>query len=397
MHCRYTMSTSSQLPDIIVFSHLRWEFVWQRPQHIVQRLSKNSRILFVEEPIPFTKGEEGTAHIYNPAKNITVLQPKIKWENFPEELLELIQQQSEKLAFHLPVLWFYSPMFVDLTESLSHSLVVFDCMDELSAFAGAPQSLLDKEEHLLNIADVVFTGGRSLYEAKRKRASNVYCFPSSVDREHFAQATKKNVTLPVDMERIPHPIVGFYGVIDERMDLHLLSKVAKELPQASFVLLGPTVKIDTAALPQRENIYYLGQKSYAELPQYLKYFDVAMMPFALNSATKFISPTKTLEFMAAYKPIVSTPIYDVVRSYPQEVAIAKNAKQFSQAIQTYLTEKKKSKKLREALQKRVIKQTSWDLTVYSMEKIINNLLLQYEAKYQNVSDVSSADLALFTF
>jgi glycosyltransferase involved in cell wall biosynthesis len=361
---------SKDKKDIVIFSHLRWDFVTQRPQHIATRLGKDRKILFVEEPIEFENEDLGSANVVKVNENITVIQPKISAKNFSKELSPLVNFYLSKWGIIEPILWFYSASFVDVVDSVDHSLLVYDCMDELSAFKGASKNLIAQEKKLLNLSDVVFTGGKSLYESKRKHNINTHCFPSSVEKYHFEKAYDLATVFPPDIERIPKPVVGFYGVIDERIDLNLLEKVARKMPYVSFVMIGPVAKIKESSLPKASNIYYLGEKSYEELPNYLKAFEIAMMPFAINRATEFISPTKTLEFMAARKSIISTPVYDVVRDYQRVVEIAEDATEFEQAIKNYLTESQNEKKTRETLQDYVIEKTSWDKTVLEMEKII---------------------------
>ncbi|MEO6508643.1 MAG: glycosyltransferase [Patescibacteria group bacterium] len=356
--------------DMVVFSHLRWEFVIQRPQHIINRMAKNRKILFVEEPIPFDNKNRGTANVIDGGNNITVIQPRIPYEAMVSEGVEVVEEYINDLKLKNPILWFYAPMYSDMLNRIEHSLVVYDCMDELAAFKGAPVELITNEKYLISQADVVFTGGKSLYESKKKLHNNVYCFPSSVDRKHFEKVSKKSTTIPADLATLQHPVVGFYGVIDERIDLTLLDTVSKSLPDISFVMIGPVVKIDEAELPRNPNVHYLGGKSYDELPHYLKGIDIAMMPFAMNQHTKYISPTKTLEFMAALKPIISTPIYDVVRDYKKEVAISSSAKEFVKAIKTYLKETPAQKKIREQLETEIIDRTSWDNTALAMQQIM---------------------------
>ncbi|MEO6340444.1 MAG: UDP-galactopyranose mutase, partial [Caulobacteraceae bacterium] len=221
-----------------------------------------------------------------------------------------------ELAIERPVLWYYTPMMLKFSRHLAEhaATVVYDCMDELSNFKFAPQELRDLERELVGLADVVFTGGYSLYEAKRGWHLNIHPFPSSVDRAHFAQARGAKGE-PADQAGISHPRLGFYGVVDERMDLALLAELADAHPEWSIVMVGPVVKIDPADLPRRGNIHYLGGKTYAELPAYLAGWDVALMPFAINESTRFISPTKTPEYLAGGKPVVSTAIVDVKRHY----------------------------------------------------------------------------------
>jgi glycosyltransferase involved in cell wall biosynthesis len=361
--------------DLVVFSHLRWEFVTQRPQHLINRLGEGRKVLFLEEPIEYEPQEEGTAKIVKVNKNITVLQPKVAREVFIKNASILVSEQMRKLKMKKDiVLWFYSPMFVDVTKFLSYKAIVYDCMDELSLFRGAPKELVDNEKKLLNIVDVVFTGGKSLYESKKKRHSNVHCFPSSVEKHHFAKALDAKTLIPQDIKAIQKPVVGYYGVIDERIDLELIEKAATLRPEVSFVMIGPVVKINEEDLPRRNNIHYLGSKPYETLPNYLKAFDIAFMPFALNDATKFISPTKTLEFMAAGKPIISTPIFDVVRDYSEAVAIIHSANELTAAVDNYIAENIKEKQSRLKLYTAILAKTSWDNTAKQMKKLIQSTL-----------------------
>ncbi len=362
--------------DIIVFSHLRWEFVTQRPQHIVNRLAQGRKVLFIEEPIAYTDEDRGTARTVQVGKSVTVVQPHISHEHMIAELEKIVAEYSEKLAIKNPILWFYSPMFSDIIPSIkNHRLVVYDCMDELSAFKGASPELKFKERMLVSYADVVFTGGKSLFESKKTLKENVFCFPSSVDRQHFASAKTGLTRVPKDIANLPGPVVGFYGVVDERLDLDLLAETARLRPDVSFVVIGPVVKISESDLPQAANLHYLGGKKYEELPGYLKVFDIAMMPFAMNDATKFISPTKTLEFMAAGKPIISTPIYDVVRDYSNVVSIVKNAQDFSDAITNVQNESASNIRQREKETETILHKTSWDTTVQQMKKLMSEALV----------------------
>ncbi len=376
----------STFPDIVVFSHLRWEFVKQRPQHILSRMAKDAKVLFIEEPIGFEDDSYGTSHTISVSENVTVVQPRMNYADW-ETLEDIVYCYMDQEHIQKPLLWFYSPAFVNMIDRIEHSSIVFDCMDELSAFKGASPELLKQESLLMSRADVVFTGGKSLYDAKKDRHDFIHCFPSSVDRQHFEKAIDGDTFYyPKDLVEIPKPIAGFYGVIDERIDLQLLDEVAKQSPAVSFVMIGPVVKINPKDLPVRKNIFYLGSKSYDELPEYLQHFTVAMMPFALNESTKFISPTKTLEFMAALKPIVSTPIYDVVRDYQDEVSVAYSAEEFSQAIIAGIQESDVEKLARVELQKAVLQRTSWSKTVASMKQLI----LQSQEKSSVLDTVPSS-------
>lgn len=303
--------------DLLCLSHLRWDFVFQRPQHLLTRCAKTRRVFYVEEPI--CGADEPALEVRLEQSGVHVVVPHL-----PDGLseLEAVRCQQTLLRGLLRdyaigdyVQWFYTPMALPLVEALPEPCaVVYDCMDELSAFKNAPAALLQREEELLARADVVFTGGQALFEAKRNRHGNIHAFPSSVDTAHFARARSPQED-PGDQARIPRPRLGFFGVIDERMDLALLEAVARARPEWQLVMLGPVVKIDPNELPRLDNIHYLGSKPYTDLPRYIAGWDVALMPFAKNESTRFISPTKTPEYLAAGKPVVSTSIRDVVRPY----------------------------------------------------------------------------------
>lgn len=347
--------TKAYYYDLIVFSHLRWDFVYQRPQHIISRLAKTLKVLFVEEPIG--KDKDSMLIIIN--DNLHVFQAGLdSVEEIGCELKSYFHQCPARIA------WFYSPAFTPLLKYFEFNKIVYDCMDELSLFKGASAKLSEQEDLLLKSAEIVFTGGKRLYENKKRKHRNVFCFPSSVDQKHFEKALN-GISVPADA-KVNKPLIGYYGVIDERIDMALLSGTAELLPEVGFVMIGPLAKINDYDLPRAPNIFYLGKKDYEFLPNYLKAFDIAMMPFAINDATKFISPTKTLEYMAADKPIISTPVYDVVRDYSNCVEIVNNAEEFYRAIKKLLSSTENDKATRQQLFKEVLTNTSWDATVEAM-------------------------------
>jgi UDP-galactopyranose mutase len=324
--------------SLICFSHLRWDFVFQRPQHLMSRFAQNARVTFWEEP-QFSAATEPSLAIRRSAESgVTVAVPQLPHGmNRSREIAALrglLDTYVSGLDQDQPLIrWYYTPMMLPFSAHVDAACVVYDCMDELASFQGAPPELLALESQLMREADLVFTGGYGLYEAKRERHSAVYPFPSSVDVAHFARARAPGVD-PADQSVLLRPRLGFYGVIDERMDLDLLAALADARPDWSLVIIGPVVKISEASLPVRPNLHYLGGKSYAELPDYLRGWDVALMPFAINEATRFISPTKTPEYLAAGKPVVSTSITDVVKPYGREglAWIADTAGEFAAAI-----------------------------------------------------------------
>jgi UDP-galactopyranose mutase len=360
-------------PDLICLSHLRWDFVYQRPQHLLTRCARERRVFFVEEPI-FVKEQLAQLDVTMRECGVSVVVPRLP-EGLSEEeiigvqrlLLDELLQRCRILDY---ILWYYTPMAIPFTRHLSPMVTVFDCMDELSAFKFAPGTLRKYEAELLARADVVFTGGQSLYEAKRGQHRNIHPFPSSIDGEHFAQA-RTIAHDPEDQTNIPHPRLGFFGVIDERMDLDLLDQVALARPDWHLVMIGPVVKIDPADLPRRQNIHYLGGKDYSQLPAYLAGWDAALLPFAINESTRFISPTKTPEYLAAGKPVVSTPIRDVVRPYGEMglVHIARTPAEFVEAIETALARKEDSADWLLKIDK-MLSQNSWDQTWTRMMKMI---------------------------
>jgi len=358
---------------IIVFSHLRWDFVYQRPQHLLSRLAAEHPIVFIEEPVHH---ESRTFfNTYSPAPNILVCQPHtpVRQPGFHDDHLPHLQKLLRQLVrdYDDHIAWFYTPMALPLLQELHPRLVVYDCMDALAAFKNAPKQLLQREGALLKEADIVFTGGPSLYRDKRDRHPNVHCFPSSVDAEHFKQALDRANSHPAH-RNIAGPRMGFYGVIDERFDTELIAKLADAHTQWQIVLVGPVVKIDPATLPQRANIHYLGQQPYEALPQFLAGWDVCLLPFALNESTRFISPTKTLEYMAAELPIVSTPVTDVADAYRDMVAIAGDAPAFIAACEAALLAPAEQQADRVAKMRRVLASTSWDSTVAQMQALLQS-------------------------
>jgi len=365
---------------LICFSHLRWNFVFQRPQHLMSRFAREMNVIYWEEPVEI--GPRETAYLQvreaPDSANVRVIVPHMP-QGMPADAREAAL--SRLLDAHLAtvrgtlIAWYYTPMMLPFSKHVTPDVTVYDAMDELSKFKFAPTHLLDLEQELIDRADIVFTGGSSLYEAKKDRHHSVHCFPSSVDRAHFCKARSRQFE-PGDQEDLPRPRLGFYGVIDERFDTALLDEVAMIRPDWSFVMVGPVVKISEDELPKRHNIHYLGAKTYAELPAYLSGWDVALMPFAMNESTQFISPTKTPEYLAGGKPVVSTPIKDVVRHYGQleGVKIASTQEEFVAACEAALalSHNPESGWLAEA--DLLLSATSWDTTQARMAGLLGQLL-----------------------
>jgi len=361
-------------PDLLCLSHLRWNFVFQRPQHLMSRCARDRRVFFVEEPV-YEPGIE--PHMASePCGSVTVAVPHLPEgldaPDMTAALRAVLDQFMDAERIREYVLWYYTPMALGFTDHLTPIATIYDCMDELSAFKSAPAVLAERERDLMRRASLVLTGGQSLFEAKRHQHANIHPFPSSVDVEHFGRA-RRITTDPPDQAAIPHPRLGFFGVIDERMDIELVDGLAAARPDWHVVMLGPVVKIDPDALARRANVHYLGSKKYAELPDYVAGWDVALLPFAHNDATRFISPTKTPEYMAAGKPVVSTSIRDVVRPYGQQglVRIADDVPAFVRACAAAMAEDPGAR-TRQA--DAFLRQTSWDGTWSRMRTLVESAI-----------------------
>lgn len=374
--------------EIVCFSHLRWDFVFQRPQHLLTRFADHFRIFYIEEPVfhsthdHYSEATHSSIHIIKPHLSSSPEESDVK-----SRMQELIRKIFAKNKIGEYILWYYTPMALPFTEELKPLVTVYDCMDELSAFRFAPPALKKLEKDLLSQAEVVFTGGHSLYEAKKHQHHNIHAFPSSIDKKHFAAARHIRQD-PSDQADIPHPRFGFYGVLDERFDIDLISDVATKRPDWNFVLIGPVVKIDPETLPKNKNIYYLGGKKYAELPGYLAGWDISMVSFAMNESTQFISPTKTPEYLAAGKPVISTPIRDVVNSYGKNglVHIVSNGDEFIEVAEKELLVRDRKPWLQKVDQ--LLANSSWDTTVHDMRKI----MYQAIAKKQLVHEQSQKEI-----
>lgn len=390
---RLTLSHAHHSLDVVCLSHLRWDFVFQRPQHLLTRCARLHRVFFVEEPT-HTDGSP-TLDVAVRQQGVRVVVPRLP-RGLSGDQAAAIQARllrgyfrDQRITDYL--LWYYTPMALAFTRHLKPRAIVYDCMDELSAFSGAPPAMRAHEEELLARADVVFTGGQALYEYKRLSHPNVQAFPSSVDVAHFATARLPQRDLD-DQAAIPHPRLGFFGVIDERFDIDLIAAVAARRPDWHIVLLGPVAKIDPASLPVSDNIHYLGARKYEELPAYLAGWDVALLPFARNDATRFISPTKTPEYLAAGKPVVSTSIRDVVRPYGTRglARIADTPEEFVAAVDAALAEDP-VERLRDV--DAFLTQMSWDGTWTRMYSLVTSALSGEGPAYAAGDDMQQPGVA----
>jgi len=382
------------MPTILVFSHLRWNFVYQRPQHLLSRLANYYQIIFVEEPV--NSPHENYLERFTPSVNIEVLRPHLTEQanGFNDENAPVVRKLIDEFLIQHDVndywLWFYTPLALPITENMPSRGIIYYCMDELSAFKNASPLLLERENALFKVADIVFTGGPSLYESKRHKHGNVFCFASSVDAEHYApkkqpsnpvaQLNSKltNASSFISNSSNQPKCIGYFGVIDERIDLILIGELADTHPEWLIIMVGPVVKIDTNSLPKNSNIQWLGQKTYDELPDLIAEWDLCMMPFALNESTRFISPTKTLEYMASERAVVSTNITDVAVPYGHVVPIAKSHDEFIHICEILLNESLFVRAQRIKTMREIVSKTSWDKTSQAMHALIASYIKKSE-------------------
>jgi Glycosyltransferase len=384
---------------IIVQSHLRWDFVWQRPQQILSRISERQRVLFIEEPMYLDDVRTPSLALTLPMPRVhraVPMLPSTLRERYDESIAAVRELVRSEMApgrplaglFERPIQWFYTPMPAPaMIGAFDERAVVYDCMDELSKFRFAPTALVDRERLLIASSNVVFTGGYRLSQSKRKLHDNVHFFGCGVDVDHFAQARDRALPVPRAIASLGTRVMGYYGVIDERIDYELLAKLAAAYPDVSLVMIGPVVKVDPRELPQGPNIHWLGQRQYDELPAHLKGFDVCLMPFALNEATEFINPTKTLEYMAAAKPVVSTAISDVLHHFADAAEVGMSHDEFIAAVGRSL-EQPDAERIARGLA--MACNSTWDRVVASMMRIVREAMHVRDARTNRVP--ASAEL-----
>ena len=386
------LSARSKRTALIVFSHLRWGFVFQRPQHLLTRLARCFDVYFIEEPV-FAEGEPMMASAAR-AHGVEVLTPHtdVHAPGFHDAQTPVLQRLvREFIAEHAlvhPIVWLYTPLALPLADDIESSALVYDCMDDLASFKFAPPELVERESALMALADVVFTGGPSLYEARKGRHPNLHCLPSAVDGQHFSPASLDARSSEAGAAAALHaglarPRLGFFGVIDERLDLELIAGLADRRPDWQLVMVGPVVKIDPSTLPQRPNIRWLGMQRYEALPHLMSHWDVCLLPFALNEATRFISPTKTLEYLAGGKPVVSTPIRDVVSLYGAAVRVGMDAEEFEAQTAAALAQTDAEHLDWRVRAQALVDGCTWDGTA----SIIAGLLLDYADRRQPASEI----------
>jgi glycosyltransferase involved in cell wall biosynthesis len=379
--------------SIVVHSHLKWDWVWQRPQQFLSRLSRKHRVLFVEAPDVYHAAHVTQVDLREVTDfpNVNVLEIKIAanrrtdaaWiDKERRRVVQSILSGPLGQSFTSIVQWFYDPMAVTgFAGQLDEQLIVYDCMDELSLFRGAPPELVRRERELLAVADVVFAGGPKIWGAKRELNPNCFCYGCGVDARHFAEAFDPKLLVPHEMAGLPRPVFGYIGVVDERIDYELLAGLA-DSTQGSVVMVGPSTKVEPASLPRRDNLHWLGGRDYSDLPRYAKGLNVCIMPFAMNEATRFINPTKALEYMATRRPIVSTPVEDVIAQFSDVITIAKDVTAFANACERAAVQPD-SRQIERGVA--LAQQNSWESIVARLEQHIEEALRSRRALSVNAA------------
>jgi glycosyltransferase involved in cell wall biosynthesis len=392
--------TVPQAYPLIVHSHLRWDFVWQRPQQILSRFGRSRVVLYVEEPVFSDDVAGGLLDVSQPSPGVYRVVPRLHTDlagsydvaaaRVRMLLVDLVGEGGELAGrFNDAVQWFYTPMPARaMLGAFGESAVVYDCMDELAQFRFAPPDLASRERDLMSCADIVFTGGYRLYESKARQHANVHFFGCGVDADHFGLARHSDTPVPSELVGAPGPVLGYFGVVDERIDYELIARLADTFPNGTLALVGPLAKVDQRELPQRSNILWLGQRAYSVLPHYVKGFDVCLMPFALNEATEFINPTKTLEYMAAGKPVVSTAVPDVVRNFGTLVRVADSIDAFVRETQAALTPDRR--RIEQGVAR--AEASSWESIVAAMDRFVFNAVRMRNAPFVDLASISARRL-----
>ena len=381
-------SASSQTKPIIALCHLSWDWVWQRPQQFLSRLAKTHPVLFVETYCADTPTTTVTLRSPDAHPNVTICQmhlPASRWNDGKfidrERRRALRRTLSNELEgrFDDAILWFNDPMAVTaFAGHLDEALIVYDCMDELSQFKGAPPALIEREYELLEVADVVFCGGRKMRDKRLPFNSNSHFYGTGVDIRHFGAALSPNLAVDPEIAALKGPVLGYFGVVDERIDYELLGALADANPHWHVVMVGPTTKVDPATFPKRANLHFIGGRPYAQLPAITKGFSVCLMPFARNEATEYINPTKALEYMATGRPVVSTALDEVKSNFSGVARIARTQSEFIAMCQS---EVESPSDTRIARGIKLAGENTWDAIVGKMERHVADALI---AKTENI-------------
>jgi len=267
----------------------------------------------------FKKLKAATDSLSEPEPNIFVLNPlavplygRPRIRDLNRRLLRFqVKRAMRKLGFQRPINFVFNPAAAVIAGALGEAQLVYYCVDEYTAFSGvSAASLGELEEQLLRQADLVIVSADTLYQSKSKINPDAVIIRHGVDFDHFRKALDPDTIVPPEIANLPRPVIGFFGLIADWVDLDLMAHVARQFPNGSLVLLGKATT-DTSVLEGIPNVHLLGRKTYESLPDYCKGFDVALMPFRINELTLNANPLKVREYLAAGLPVVSTAIPEV--------------------------------------------------------------------------------------
>lgn len=371
--------------EFVVISQVPWDYLWQRNHHTMARISRRARVLYAT-PIPtITAAKEGKDACLLEGgmhgENLMHYRPVVLWGESKLDSVRKLNRLFLKnsLIWHAGrngmggcrrVLWFYFPTYESLVGRLEEDLVVYDIQDEYSAFSWYPRDTARRERDLLSKCDLVFTGTLQLRKRKEEYNRRIHFVQCGVESEHFSSAREVETALPQDVAALPRPVLGYFGLVDTRIDIAMLEEVASKRPGWTILLIGPA-HIETS----KPNIRMIGTRDYKELPRYLRGFDICLIPFVLNENTRNLNPTKLLEYFAAGKPVITAPIPDVVELYPDLVEFASTAEEFIGAAERLLSgegEEKRNRRIKEATE------NSWDAMVERMLSHIENTFKEKE-------------------
>lgn len=369
-------------PLLLVLSPSRWDFMFRRTQQLMSRLAGRWQVLFVEEP----RRSRNAAWLDEQAQgeHLSVLVPHLPANlspHLPPSLDATHDEPRRMLAAYLrqrdlrvDVAWVSSPASLPLLDSLDARCVVYDC----HASSTAPR-LRREQALLLERSTLVFANGPSLYESLREQHPRVMCLPDAVAAAHFAPDAQRPHSVQAmhagSLQRhLSAPRLGWFGVIDRRLDLDLLAQIADAHPQWSLVMVGPVVGLDASRLPQRANIHWLGVQPYSVLPHLLEGWDLCLLPFVIGAATRQLCPAQALEYMAGGKPVLCTPLHDVAWMFSDSVAIAERGPPFIAACEALLAESPAQRAQRALQMMATVSASSWDRSAQAVHEMLHTAL-----------------------
>jgi hypothetical protein len=373
------------LPVLMVFSHMAWNPGQGRTPQLMAALAGRWQILFVEAP----RHAAGAARLESRAirAGLTVLTlttpaPAAGFHDDAQAFgVTLLREELAGRRLKIDIAWLDTPMAWPLAQALGIACLAYDCLEGPPASLQFDAALLhQRESALMRTAALMVAAGPSLFNAHRHRHANLHCVCSAVHAEHFSPASLELTSARarrghVLQSSLARPRLGYFGSIDERLDLDLLAALADRQPGWAFVMVGSVAGIAAERLPQRRNIHWLGEQDDALLPYLLAGWDLALMPYVVSEATRFLMPSQTLEYMAGYQPIVSTPVRDVQALYAPAVTIAApQAEAFSSACEEVLAESARARSARLIDMARIVARHAWANTADFVHGLLDEVL-----------------------